>query len=101
MAELLYKVGTATSFDLRQLIFNQIISQAEPIAIRPALPLPSLIYGLVTKQRNIRRTGEVLLKEKEFIRINKKFYIGSHVNDLEEIHQEDSASTAPEPVADN
>ena len=89
MAELLYKVGTATPFDLKQLLLDQIISQAKPTAIRPALLFPSLIYGILTKQYNIRRTGEVSLKEKAFIRISKKFFMGSHVNDLEEINQED------------
>ena len=33
MAELLYTVGTATLFDLGRLLFDQIISQAEPTAI--------------------------------------------------------------------
>ena len=36
------------------------------------------------------------MKDKEEIRISKKFYARSHANDLENIEQADSASTAPE-----
>ncbi|XP_024022050.1 uncharacterized protein LOC112091798 [Morus notabilis] len=62
LAKLLFLIGTATTFDFGQLVFDQIISNAEATITHLVLPFPSLIYGILTKQHDVKKSDELFEK---------------------------------------
>ncbi|XP_024025805.1 uncharacterized protein LOC112092857 [Morus notabilis] len=86
LAKLLYLIGTATSFDFGQFVFNQIINNAEAFTTHPVLSFPSLIYGILSKQNNVKKSHELFEKGSGVIRISKKLHSGKYVDDVQGEH---------------
>lgn len=70
LAKVLYIIGTGVPFDVGKLIFEEIVSLAEVISLKPALLFPSLVYGLLMSQQNIRTLEDVLEVPTKPIRIS-------------------------------
>ncbi|XP_024018221.1 uncharacterized protein LOC112090643 [Morus notabilis] len=83
LAKLLYMIGLCFSFDIRQLIYDQIVSNAKVLFTHQVLPFPSLIYGVLMSQNDIKKSVEVFAKLPGELRISKKFHSGKHMDDVQ------------------
>ncbi|EXC11329.1 hypothetical protein L484_006894 [Morus notabilis] len=70
-------------FDVGLLIFEEIVSHTEVTSSKPALPFPSLVYGILMSQQNIRTHEDVLEPPTKPIRISQKLRECKHMNDVQ------------------
>lgn len=80
LAKLLYMIGLSCYFDIGQLIYDQIVGNAEVLFTYQVLPFPSLIYGVLMSQIDIKKSKEVLVTLPGELRILKKLLSGKHVD---------------------
>nr|GMC89352.1 uncharacterized protein LOC109169177 [Ipomoea batatas] len=82
MAALLFKIDTGVSFDLGQLLFDQIIDARNGKAGKKDLVLPNLIYGLLAMQGFQKHSSEYFEAHPVPIKFNPRLLSGSHFDDL-------------------
>lgn len=98
LAKLLYMIGLCFSFDIGQLIYDQIVSNVEVLFTHQVLPFPSLIYGVLMSQNDIKKPVEVFAKLPGELRILKKLHFGKHVDDVQGESFSDSEDELQEDV---
>nr|GMD63656.1 uncharacterized protein LOC109169177 [Ipomoea batatas] len=82
MAALLFKIDTGVSFDLGQLLFDQIVDARNGKAGKKDLVLPNLIYGLLSMQGFQKHSSEYFKAHPVPIKFNPRLLSGSHFDDL-------------------
>nr|GMD68556.1 uncharacterized protein LOC109169177 [Ipomoea batatas] len=82
MAALLFKIDTSVSFDLGQLLFDQIVDARNGKAGKKDLVLPNLIYGLLAMQGFQKHSSEYFKAHPVPIKFNPRLLSGSHFDDL-------------------
>nr|GMD12575.1 uncharacterized protein LOC109169177 [Ipomoea batatas] len=82
MAALLLKIDTGVSFDLGQLLFDQIVDARNGKASKKDLVLPNLIYGLLAMQGFQKHSSEYFEAHPVPIKFNPRLLSGSHFDDL-------------------
>ncbi|XP_024028254.1 uncharacterized protein LOC112093643 [Morus notabilis] len=83
LAKLLFLVNSSTTFDIGQLIFDEIVSNVEACTTHQVLPFPSLICEVLLSQKNIKKEDEVSDKLSGVLRISKKLRTWRHVDDIQ------------------
>nr|GMC90721.1 uncharacterized protein LOC109169177 [Ipomoea batatas] len=82
MAALLFKIDTGVSFDLNQLLFDQIVDARNGKAGKKDLVLPNLIYGLLTMQGFQKHSSEYFEAHLVPMKFDQRLLSGSHFDDL-------------------
>nr|GME02925.1 uncharacterized protein LOC109169177 [Ipomoea batatas] len=82
MAALFFKIDTGVSFDLGQLLFDQIVDARNGKAGKKDLVLPNLIYGLLAMQGFQKHSSEYFEAHPVPIKFNPRLLSGSHFDDL-------------------
>nr|GLL49477.1 uncharacterized protein LOC109169177 [Ipomoea trifida] len=82
MAALLFKIDIGVSFDLGQLLFDQIVDARNGKAGKKDLVLPNLIYGLLAMQGFQKHSSEYFEAHPVPIKFNQRLLSGSHFDDL-------------------
>nr|GMD87986.1 uncharacterized protein LOC109169177 [Ipomoea batatas] len=82
MAALLFKIDTGVSFDLSQLLFDQIVDARNGKASKKGMVLPNLIYGLLDMQGFQKHTSEYFEAHPVPIKFDQRLLSGSHFDDL-------------------
>ncbi|EXB28409.1 hypothetical protein L484_002217 [Morus notabilis] len=83
LAKVLYFIRIWVPFDVGLLIFEEIVSHAEVTSSKPAIPFPSLVYGILMPHHNIKTYEDVLEPPTEPLRVSQKLREGKHVNDVQ------------------
>ena len=82
LATLLFQIGTRQIFNLRRLVFDNILRYVESFALKLGIGYPSFIFGILKGQSN-----SLLLRTDTFsgppceIRLNPKMFQGLHKTD--------------------
>nr|GME02896.1 uncharacterized protein LOC109169177 [Ipomoea batatas] len=82
MSALLFKIDISVSFDLGQLLFDQIIDARNGKAGKKDLILPNLIYGLLAMQGFQKHSSEYFEAHPVPIKFDQRLLSGSHFDDL-------------------
>ena len=99
LAKLLFLIGTATPCDIGQLIYDQIVGNAEFLTTHPILPFFSLIFGILLKQQDVMKKDAMSKNSSGVIRISKKLHSGKHVDDVQGESSSEEEDDIPESVA--
>nr|GMD60946.1 uncharacterized protein LOC109169177 [Ipomoea batatas] len=82
MVALLFKIDTGVSFDLGQLLFDQIVDARNGKVGKKDLVLPNLIYGLHVMQGFQKHSSEYFEAHPVPIKFDQRLLSGSHFDDL-------------------
>nr|GMD14555.1 uncharacterized protein LOC109169177 [Ipomoea batatas] len=99
MAALLFKIDTGVSFDLGQLLFDQIVDARNGKAGKKDLVLSNLIYGLLAMQGFQKHSSEYFEAHPVPIKFNQRLISGSHFDDLG--LSRDAVAAGPSSLANN
>lgn len=73
LADLLYRIGSKSAFDIGQIIFDNVVRLAESTAVNKPMGYPSLIYGILVAQHpDIRRPDEIFEGPARYVVITSK-----------------------------
>nr|GME08035.1 uncharacterized protein LOC109169177 [Ipomoea batatas] len=99
MAALLFKIDTGVSFDLGQLLFDQIVDARNRKAGKKDLVLSNLIYGLLAMQGFQKHSSEYFEAHPVPIKFNQRLISSSHFDDLG--LSMDAVAAGPSSLANN
>ena len=83
LACLIYKIGTRSSFDFGEFVFDHLEKHAKSFAVKLRIGFPSIITGILLKQnKNILHRTDVAGKRLGVLNVSHKLFEGKHVRDL-------------------
>lgn len=82
LVSLFYQIGTRAVFDFGEYVSEQVLKQAKYFAIKLPIAFPSLISGILIKQKSDILTDDVVVRiSSSPLNFSYKLFIGKNVSD--------------------
>ena len=83
MANLLFQIGTRSSIDFEEFVFEHLVRHAKSFTAKLPIGFPSLIIGILLSQiKDIMRADDVVGKTPSEVTFSHKLFEGKHARDI-------------------